>query len=427
MRFLFIGFCLCTLVVSAQPKTDSFLKSLLKSNPAPILQQVISDPQTYRCQIIYTQINRDKKNKPSFTNYYFNYDPQNYFNPASMVKLPLAALSLEKLNRLKKKGITKETAMQFDSSYEGQTIASKDTTSASGLPSIAHYIRRAFLISENEPYNRMYQFVGQQAINRALHQKGYTQARIIRQFAGFTDEGNRHTNGLRFIKGGSIIYSQPPAYNTDAFDLSRSIKIGKGHWNRNDSLIMEPFDFTAHNNLSLYDLQQILQSIIFPKSVPPKQRFRLAEKDRQFLLQYLSQYPSETPYPKYDTSLFYDSYVKFFFRDSTKKMQPYIRVFNKVGWSYGFLTDVSYVVDFEHKVEYMLAATVYVNSDEILNDGKYDYDTIGYPFLYQLGQVIYKYELGRKRSMAPNLSNLKMAYEHRDVNDKRPPIKEVDN
>jgi len=31
-------------------------------------------------------------------------------------------------------------------------------------------------------------------------------------------------------------------------------------------------------------------------------------------------------------------------------------VFNKPGWTYGFLTDVAYVVDFKNKVEFMLSA-----------------------------------------------------------------------
>ncbi len=108
-------------------------------------------------------------------------------------------------------------------------------------------------------------------------------------------------------------------------------------------------------------------------------------------------------------------------------MPPYVRVFNKVGWSYGFLTDVSYIADFQNKVEYMLAATLYVNSDEVLNDGKYDYDTIGYPFLYQLGQTMYQYELRRKRPYPSNLSRFRIQYENRDPNDIRPLLSEVDN
>jgi hypothetical protein len=304
----------------------------------------------------------------------------------------------------------------------------KDSTAAGGLASIAHFIKRAFLISENDPYNRMYQFLGQQYINKKLHEKGYKDARITRQFLGLNPDQNRYTNPVRFLdKKGYTLYSQPGAYNTDSFDFSRQIKIGKKFMNRNDEIINEPFDFTQHNNLSLESVQQMLQSVMFPLSVPAIQKFKLAKPDYSFLYRYLSQFPSETPDPKYDEKKFYDSYVKFFFRDSTHKMPPDLRVFNKVGWSYGFLTDVSYVVDFKNKVEYMLAATLYVNSDEILNDGKYEYEQIGHPFLYQLGQTIYQHELKRKREFIPDLKDFKIKYEKRDPEDKRPVLVEVDN
>jgi hypothetical protein len=412
----------------AQSKTDSYLSEILYQPNLPILQMVIKDPMKYRCQIIYTEINRDKKNKPAFKNYYFNYDPELYFNPASIVKLPLAFLSLEKLNRLSIKNVDKHSIIQFDSSYERQRPLYKDSTSIDGFPTIAHFIKRAFLISENDPYNRMYQFVGQQEINRNLLKKGYPETRITRQFMGFTTEQNRHTNAVRFInKKGKLLYSQPPAYNTDSFDFSRKILLGKAHINRNDSLVPEPFDFTIHNNMPLEDVQQLLQSVLFPKSVPAHQRFDLTKDDYAFLYRYLSQYPSETSYPKYDATEFYDSYVKFFFRDSTHKMPEHVRVFNKVGWSYGFLTDVSYVVDFKNKVEFILSATLYVNNDDILNDGKYEYNSIGYPFLNQLGQTIYNFELQRKRPFKPDLSTFKIKYESRDVNDKRASLKDVDN
>jgi hypothetical protein len=414
--------------LNAQPKTDSFLQQIVSTNTNPVFNQVLQHPNTYRLQIIYTQINRDRRNRPTFKNYYFNYDPKLYFNPASMVKMPLAFLSLEKLNELNVKSVDKYTTLQFDSSYKGQRKLYADSTAVNGLPSLAHFIKRAFLISENDPYNRMYQFAGQQGINRKLHQKGYTDVRITRQFMGLTPEQNRHTNAIRFVDvKGKTLYYQPPAYNIDSFDFSNVIKLGSAHLNRNDSLVNEPFDFTQHNALSLESMQQMLQSALFPQSVPAKQRFNLSKDDYSFLYRYLSQYPSETPDPKYDTTKFYDSYVKFFFRDSSHRMPPHVRVFNKVGWSYGFLTDVSYVVDFKNRVEFMLAATLYVNSDEVLNDGKYEYNSIGYPFLYQLGQTIYTYELGRKRTYQPNLSAFKIKYERREQNDTRPSLSEVDN
>ena len=411
-----------------QSKFDPLLKNILYANKNVHLQEVLNNPAKHRLQIIYTQINRNGKNKPSFTNYYYNYNPELYFNPASMVKMPLAFLALEKLNALKQKGINKHTTVLFDSSQAWQDPLHNDTTKIDGKPTIAHLIKRAFLISENDPYNRLYQFVGQGEANRKLHKKGYPDVRITRQFLGLTPEQNRHTNAVRFLDANSkLLYHQPPAHNTDSFDFSRTVKLGKAHMNREGKIVDEPFDFTAHNNLSLESMQQMLQSVLFPESVHKKQRFNLTEDDYRFLYQYLSQYPSETPDPKYDEKTFYDSYVKFFFRDGTRQMPAGVRVFNKVGWSYGFLTDVSYVVDFQNGVEFMLAATLYVNEDEILNDGKYEYEKVGHPFLYQLGQTIYRHEVKRERKHKPDLSAFKMDYERRDPGDTRPPLKEVDN
>jgi hypothetical protein len=156
----------------------------------------------------------------------------------------------------------------------------------------------------------------------------------------------------------------------------------------------------------------MLQSVIFPESVPEKQRFKLTEEDRQFVLKYMSQLPSETKLPAYDTSEFFDSYTKFyFFRDGKSRIPPYIRVFNKAGWSYGFLTDAAYIVDFKNNVEFMLTGVIYVNADGTLNDDKYEYEKKGWPFFRAVGETIYQYELQRPRKNAPDLNSLKLSYD----------------
>jgi hypothetical protein len=415
-------------LLPAQPKTDELLRGIILGSNSEALKTIITHPDSFRLQIIYTQINRDRHNVPSFQNYYFNFDNDLFFNPASTVKLPLALLALEKLNRMDRPGVTKYTAMQFDSSYAGQVRALHDSTSENFLPSIAQYIRKAFLVSDNDAYNRLYQFVGQGEINRWLHEKGYRNTRIVRQFMGFSEEQNRHTNAIRFLdKQGQVIYTQPAAYNRDVYDYERIIRIGKGHLDAHDSLIHEPIDFTRANKVGLEDLQQMLQSVLFPESVPARQRFRLTNDDYLFLYRYLSQYPSETNFPRYDTADYYDSYVKFYFRSGSHRMPTDMRVFNKVGWAYGFLTDASYVVDFRNNVEFMLTSTVYVNSDGILNDNRYEYTETGWPFLYDLGQSVYQYELKRKRRYKPDLSRFRLEYERRDPRDARPVIRDVDN
>ena len=240
------------------------------------------------------------------------------------------------------------------------------------------------------------------------------------------EDENRHTNAMHFIDAkGKILYNQPPGYNPDPFNFNHIHKMGKAHY-ANDSLINEPIDFTKSNNVTLYHLQQLLQSVLFPESMTAEKRFGLTGLDYIFLYRFLSQYPSETDYPKYDTTEYYDSYVKFFFKHGGKNIPPHIRVFNKTGWAYGCMTDVSYIVDFKNKIEFMLTATIYVNSDGVMNDDKYDYDTIGLPFLYKLGQFFYEYELQRDRKhcrtcRGSGLSIRKLA------KDGRPSIKEADN
>ena len=112
------------------------------------------------------------------------------------------------------------TSVKIDSSYSGQTTMYEDSTSENGLPSMAHFIKKVFLISDNVAYNRMYEFLGQQTINRRLHAMGYPDLRITRRFVRMNEDENRHTNAMRFVTpDGKLLYQQPPAYNADAFNF----------------------------------------------------------------------------------------------------------------------------------------------------------------------------------------------------------------
>ena len=86
------------------------------------------------------------------------------------------------------------------------------------------------------------------------------------------------------------------------------------------------------------------------------------------------------------------------------------RIFNASGEAFGQLVDVAYIVDFDKKIEFFLSAVIYCNSDGIFNDDKYDYETIGFPFLKNLGKIIYEYELKRQRSNIPDLSLFQFDY-----------------
>lgn len=73
---------------AAREKTDPFLRDLLRGQASPALLHVLDHPDSFRYQLIYTRIDRDKDNRPHFHNYYFRVNPLEYYNPASTVKMP---------------------------------------------------------------------------------------------------------------------------------------------------------------------------------------------------------------------------------------------------------------------------------------------------------------------------------------------------
>jgi len=389
----------------------NLIEQLLQSRP-DLFGEILKKVEKHEIQILYTKIDRDQNNRPSFRSYSYRVNSKEYFYPASLVKLPAAFLALEKLNDLGIKDLNKYTSLRIDSAYAGQTAVTFDSSAASYLPSIAHYIKKIFLVSDNDAYNRLYEFLGQRALNEALWKKGFKNLKLMHRLSiALPAEQNRYTNPFTFYDGDKIISQQPLGFNPLVFKnkLKTTLK-GKGYI-KNGDLVNEPKDFSPSNYISLENLQGILKAVLFPEAMKSKQRFRLLPDDYQFLYKYMSMLPRESDYPRYDTREYYDGYGKYFlFGDSKQRMPPHIRIFNKIGEAYGYLTDNAYIVDFENKIEFLLTAVIYVNEDQIFNDDKYEYDTTGRPFLTNLGRVIYEYEKTRPRRYLPNLNKFKIEY-----------------
>ncbi|PHN03629.1 serine hydrolase [Flavilitoribacter nigricans] len=358
------------------------------------------NPQQYELQVIYTQIDRDAEGKPTFTSYTFGIEADRYFYPASTVKMPVAILALEKLNELGIVGLDKWTPLKTGAARSPQTPVVTDTTAEQSLPSIAHYIRKIFLVSDNDAYNRLYEFLGQGYINRKLQQKTYVDTRLIHRLSapGFDVEENRHTNPVTFYRYDTTLYYQGPVYSRAAHELSLQNELrGKGFKNGAGEIIMEPFDFTQKNYCSLQDLHDILQAVIFPNAVPPARRFNLTTSDHAFLQQAMCELPRASRYPDYSDKA--DNYVKFWMYGDQKEdtdIPKHIRICNKVGWAYGFLTDVAYIRDQKNGIEFMLAGSIHVNDNQIYNDGQYEYEEVGLPFFGELGRAIYAWEQKRR-------------------------------
>lgn len=398
---------------SESSKTDAFLEELLKQYPQ-YFDSILAHRKALNVQFIYTKVDRGANGIAALKHYYFNIDTAAYFYPASPVKFPISLLALQKLNELKANGIDKNTTLLTENEYGSQTAVYNDPTTIDGKPSIANYIKKILLVSDNDAYNRLYEFLGQQYINDQLHQKGYADVQLIHRLNIFLlEEENRHTNPVNFYgPDNKLLYHQSLQYNSAKFP-QRNDSLGKAYYDE-DKLINKPMSFSNKNRIHLEDLHTMLISLVFPNKVPAAQRFNLTDEDRKFMLKYMSQLPTESIHPPYadDTANYYPAYGKFLLYGAKKQPLPKnIRIFNKVGDAYGQLLDVAYIVDFDKKIEFFLSAVIYCNSDGILNDDKYDYETIGYPFMQHLGQVMYDYEVKREKKILPDLGEFIFEYD----------------
>jgi hypothetical protein len=373
-------------------------------------EELISDEHQYGMQILYTQIDRDQDNHPHLSTRSYKVDPAVYFYPASTVKLPIALLALEKINKINIPGFNSTTAMLTDSAYSGQTKVLYDSSSKSLKPSVAHYIKKVFLVSDNDASNRLYEFLGQEYINDALESKGFMNSGILHRLSVFLSaDENRRSSPVRFYEMDTIVYQQPMLIGPPLFTERKDIMLGKGYM-VGDSLVPEPMDFSRKNFMSLEDLHNIMIETIFPGTLRGKPLFVLSEDDYHLLYRYMSMYPAESDYPHYGDK-YDDNYCKFImYGDYSDRIPRHIRLFNKVGLAYGYVIDVAYVIDFEKRIEFFLSVVLDVNLNQIYMDDNYAYDSLAFPFFADIGQIIYNYELNRDRTFYPDLKRFKFDY-----------------
>jgi hypothetical protein len=404
-KFLFLF--LISMSTFAQ-KPANILEQLLLSNPDKF-KKLTDNPEKYRLQILYTQIDRDAKNKPSLTTYSYRADSNEYFYPASTVKLAASVVALEKLNALK---MDKSTTFHTLKNRPSQLEIKTDSSAKSGLPSIEHYIKKILLVSDNEAHNRLYEFLGQRPFNETMLSKGFQGVRLTHRLqTPLPRLENQYTNPIQLINAsGNVIYNQPEAFNDKPYSAATPILLGKGTMNEAGVVEDKPLDFSLKNAYPLQAQHDFLKRLMLPEAFPAKNRFQLKKEDYAFLYRYMSMYPTESKDPVYTEE--FATYCKFLYYGSEKNapLNSSMRIFNKVGDAYGFLLDNAYVVDFDKKIEFIVTAVLLCNEDEIFNDEKYDYDTIGFPFFKDLGQVIYDYEVKRPKKHLPNLDHLRFNY-----------------
>lgn len=364
-----IPFIFFSCSVSKKIAVDDPLYLVLKLDN-PKIKTVMDNVKEHELQIIYTQIKRTPDGKVVFKDYQYNVNAKNYFYPASTVKFPIALLALEKLNSI----TTLSDSIHFSFQPYGTKI------------NLQKEISKLFALSDNEASNNLLEFIGFDYLNSSMHNKGFKPFSVSHRLS-VANSGNKKTSTIYLFKGDRVIAKWPSLTGKKSKALRlHSIKKGIGYI-ENDVQVMGAFDFSFKNYYPLTTLHNTLKRIVFPQQFPKNERFNLNEKDREFILSSMHQLPREQGF---DSKEFYDSYCKFLiFGDTKDKIESTIKIYNKIGQAYGTLTDCAYVLDKNNGVEFMVTATLLVNKNKIFNDGIYEYEEIGIPFLAELGRQLY--------------------------------------
>ncbi len=386
MKMLGVRSLLCFLMLFstwafAQINLDSILQS------STLLNKVYNNKNKYRLQVVYTHVEK-KDQANAYLTYSFN--TGDYVYCASLIKLPIAVLALHKLNEL---GIHEDAILFTDSSEFCHHKMWRDTSSKSGYPSIAHYIKKMLLVSDNESFNRCFEFLGADYIHQQLAKWGFPEVRIVNRYELPCANGkNLFTNPVRLLdQNVKLLYEQGPQPIQEKWRKPlQTVLIGKGYLDQNNRYIKGAKDFSYMNFMRLEEVHRFLLELLYTRA----DKFNLTQNQYDFLLRYMSMAPAEAGFPRYDAKTYPANYKKYlYYGDKAESVNDSTFVStNIVGLSYGFISDCAGFKDPGTGIEFVLSASLYVNENEIINDGKYEYKQLGLPFLAELGKKIIEYE-----------------------------------
>ncbi len=392
---IYLMYCLFLFGCNSEQTEKNLIQNILQDSQEPAIKKVLANLDEHEIQILYTKIDRDAVGAPSFRRFGFQENPNEYFYPASTVKMAVAILALQKIRKLQSEGVKIDSESPMQLVFENDRIENQDSTHPNNELTIAHLIKKIFLVSDNQAYNYLFDFVGRDYANAVIHNIGIQDFYLSHKFSEESTTGFS-PSFVFFDAKGEVIFSQKPiisSQNIKNSGLSGILK-GKGYIHQGE-VISKQMDFSKKNYASIQALSQILERVMFPEVFSSKEQFQLTREDYEFLRYWMSRYPTEIEIPYYDRKAYFDSYCKFFiYGDTEGIMNDEIRIFNKVGSAYGTTTDIAYIKD-DKGVEFLLSATILTNSNKIFNDNRYEIDALGIPFLAALGREIYRYEKNR--------------------------------
>ena len=354
-------------------KSDTFLKGL------------VNDKQDYAIQIMLTKINQYDSNV-DFQSYQYQVDENQYFYPASTIKLPLVILTLKKINELRSRGseITLKSKIVLSSKDSIAKLKLKDS-----ITSFQNLIADIFLVSDNSASNILIDFIGYNYFNQEMKNVGFEKTYLNHKFNpdpyfNYTWKISDYFNNVISSNGDKQLIIKAEAKTKGLFKGERRYLNGE--------ILGEPLNFSEKNRFSIADMHNLIKYIFYPEIFDKENSFNLSVEDYDFLRYWMSRFTYEDIGEKFiQNENFFETYNKFFIHgDEQIPINENIRVYNKIGQAYGTSLDNGLIKNYQDNIEFILSATIYTNKNNVINDNLYEYRDIGVPFLAKLSRAIYQ-------------------------------------
>jgi hypothetical protein len=352
---------------------------------SPTLRGIVAEPQRYRLQIHLAEVVHDD-GTPTLRRFVYREDAERWY-PASTIKLCGAVAALQRVEALAATHgawINADTPMAYAPLFDGEQAESHDATNVeTGRLTLRHDIRQTIIVSDNAAFNRLYEFAGQDAVNRSMRDAGLASAYIVHRLAeARSAEQNRMTPGITLGAGGQSLRIEPRTSEvTTAPPILAELPgapdhpIGRAHIGRGGVQIGAPMALRGKNFIRLRDLLDLVAMIVRPDIDLHLPGLDLQDENRALLIAAMTDDPSASDNPRFDPERFDDDWPHFF-RPGLERIAPKSewRVSNKIGLAYGFSSEAAYIEHLPSGRAFLLAACIYTNDNATLNDGIYEYD-----------------------------------------------------
>jgi hypothetical protein len=347
------------------------VETILRSDDE--LASWLADPERHRVEVLLAVPNAGG----SLDRSGFRADRE-YFYPASTVKLCAAFAALEKLGELAQEhgeSVSPSTKIRFVSG-QGRSRRAVST-------SVGRDIEQALVVSDNDAFNRLLDFVGPEELAERLARRGITSAHVAHHL-GDVSAWSLPTIELLLPNGAAIPVGQRIGFPIPA---APSVALGRAYRNERGRLVPKPMDFATKNFIPLRELQELLVGIMRPELAPDPAAWEIPF--RPLLVETLGQLPGGALDARYKPLAV---------AIASALPDRGIRVYGKSGRAYGFAVENAYVTSEATGRSFFVAATIYANGNDVMNDDRYEYDAVADPFVARLGVVLAQHLLLPKSS-----------------------------